>query len=74
MSDPTMPAIAHTLPKPFPTTSLVCVSVPADFNKVIIAAAKKNGLVYADQLLMWTQMGAECSRQHQPNEKNKRRK
>ena len=66
--------IPHTPPKQFPLTSLVAVNVPTDFNKVIIAAAAKNGTLYQDQLLMWAQMGAECSRQHQPKGKNQRRR
>lgn len=56
-------------PKPFPVTSLIGIAVPTDFNKVIIAAAAKNGLVYADQLLAWAQKGAECSRLHEPKER-----
>lgn len=68
------PMIDHVPPKPFPPTSLVGVAVPTDFNKVILAAAKKNGLLYEDQLLTWAQMGAECSRMHKPNGKNQRRK
>ncbi len=66
--------IEHTPPADFPVTSLIGLNVPTDFNKVIIAAAAKNGLVYADQLLAWAQMGAECSRMHQPSGKNQRRK
>lgn len=58
------PFIEHTPPKPFPLTSLVGINVPTDFNKVVVAAAAKNGVLYEDQLLMWAQMGAECSRLH----------
>lgn len=74
MNDPVKPFIDHVPPVDFPPTSLVGVNVPADLNKVIIAAAAKNNVCYEDQLLSWAQMGAECSRLHQPNGKNQRRK
>ena len=74
MNDPVKPFIDHVPPVDFPPTSLVGVNVPADLNKVIIAAAAKSGICYEDQFLAWTQMGAECSRMHQPNGKNQRRK
>ena len=67
------PMIDHVPPKPFPPTSLVGVAVPTDFNKVILAAAKKNGLLYEDQLLTWAQNGAECSRLHEPKERSGRK-
>ena len=66
--------IDHVPPKDFPPTSLVGIAVPADFNKVIIAAAAKSGICYEDQFLKWAQMGAECSRMHQPKGKNQRRR
>jgi hypothetical protein len=47
--------------------------VPTDFNDVIIAAASKNSALYWDQLLAWAQMGAECSRMHQPKTTRSRR-
>ncbi len=59
------PFVEHVPPKNFPPASLVGLMVPTDFNKVIIAATKKTGLVYADQLLMWAQKGAECERLHE---------
>jgi hypothetical protein len=61
----TEPLLEHVPPMDYPPTSLVAVAVPKDFNKVIIAAAVKTGLVYADQLLMWAVKGAECERQHE---------
>lgn len=58
------PPIEHVAPKDFPVSSLVGVQVPTDFNKVIVAAAARNGMAYADQLLLWAQKGAECERLH----------
>jgi hypothetical protein len=66
--------IEHVPPKPFPPTSLVGIAVPQDFNKVIIAAAAKDGVCYEDQLLKWAQMGAECQRMHSKNEASRRKK
>ena len=66
MNEPVKPFIDHVPPVDFPPTSLVGVNVPADLNKVIIAAAAKSGICYEDQFLKWAQMGAECSRMHQP--------
>lgn len=63
------PFIEHTPPKPFPVSSLVAVNVPTDLNKVIIAAAAKAGICYEDQLLKWTQAGAECERMHQAKDR-----
>jgi hypothetical protein len=60
------PLIPHEPPKPYPLTSLVGVAVPTDFNKVIIAAAAKNDLVYQDQLLTWAMKGAEHERLCEP--------
>lgn len=65
--------IEHTPPKSFPFTALVGLAVPYDFHKVIAAAAKKNGIDYDEQLLKWAQMGAECSRMHQPQKTRTRR-
>lgn len=50
-------------PKSFPEFALVGLQVPYNFNKVIIVAAAKNGVVYGDQLLIWAVKGAECERQ-----------
>lgn len=58
--------IEHAASRPFPASSLVAVEVPTTFNKVILAAASKNGLLYADQLLTWAIKGADCERQHEP--------
>lgn len=66
------PMIEHIAPKVFPPSSLVGVDVPSDFNAVIIKAAARNGVVYADQILAWAQKGAECERLH--GSKNNRRK
>lgn len=66
--------IEHTPPADFPVTSLIGLNVPTDFNKVIIAAAAKNNVVYADQLLAWAQQGAECQRMHSKNETSRRKK
>lgn len=67
------PFIEHTPPKAFPATSLVGVAVPSDFNRVLITAAKKNDILYEDQLLKWAQMGAECSRLHEAKKTRTRR-
>lgn len=65
--------VDHIPPKDFPTHSLVGVYVPADFNRVLLDAAAKNNVLYQDQLLHWAQMGAECSRMHQPKTTKSRR-
>lgn len=74
MNDPVNPFIEHVPPVDFPPTSLVGVNVPADLNKVIIAAAARNGVVYEDQLLAWAQKGAECERLHGSRERSGRKK
>lgn len=58
--------IDHTSPKDFPPHHYAGVAVPSDFARVIVASAAKSGILFADQLLKWAQMGAECSRMHQP--------
>lgn len=65
--------IEHTPPKDFPPHHYTAVAVPSDFARVIVATAAKSGILFEDQLLKWAQMGAECSRLHQPNGKNQRR-
>lgn len=61
-------------PAPFPTHHFAGVPVPSDFARVIREAAARNGVLFADQLLAWAQMGAECSRMHQSYGKQPRRK
>ncbi len=66
--------IEHEPPAPFPTHSFVGGPIPTDFSDVIITMAAKNKVLYWDQLLMWAQLGAECSRMHQPKTTRSRRK
>lgn len=61
-------------PKSFPTYHYTAVAIPSDFARVLVASAAKSGILFEDQLLKWAQMGAECSRMHQPNGKHQRRK
>lgn len=58
--------IAHEQPKDFPPYHYIGVAVPLTFARVISEVAAKNGLQFDEQLLKWAQMGAECSRLHQP--------
>ena len=48
--------------KPYPPYHFVALSVPADFARVILEAATKNKILFADQLLLWSQAGAEHHR------------
>lgn len=61
MSDP---LIGHTPPPTFPAMHYIGLAIPMDFAEVVKAAALKANICFADQLLMWTQKGAECSRLH----------
>lgn len=64
----------HTPPSAFPKYSFVGGAVPRNFSDVIVAAAAKNKTLYWDQMLAWAQMGAECSRLHEPKTTRSRRK
>ncbi len=66
--------IDHEPPATFPAVHYTAVAVPSAFAHVIVDVAEKNGILFEDQLLSWAQAGAECSRMHQPDGKNKRRK
>ncbi len=67
-------SLDHEPPKPFPAFHYVGLAVPSDLAKVIAAKAKKDGVLFSDMLLAWTQMGAECSRTHQPDKTRTGRK
>lgn len=56
--------MSHTPPKDFPVSHYTAVAVPADFARVVVEAAAKNGVLFEDQLLAWAQDGANCARMH----------
>jgi len=56
--------IEHVPPKDFPSYHNLGLAVPGDLAKVIGAAAAKRDFLFADQLLHWAQVGAECERMH----------
>lgn len=68
------PLIEHKPPIDFPPVSFVSGGVPKSLNGAIVAATKKTGLDYWEQLLTWATKGAECERLHESKDKSGRTK